>query len=366
VGSVFGNILRTSVFGESHGPGIGAVIDGMPPGEAINADELALFMARRAPGQSKLTTQRREPDQVRFLSGVMDGRTTGAPLTVFIENTNQHSGDYKGLTDTVRPSHADYTAAVKYRGYADMRGSGHFSGRLTAPLCAAGGMARQILRRQGIEVGAQLLSVGQVRGTSFDPLEVSAKDFARVLENPLPTLDPAASAAMAEEIDAARVSADSVGGVIQGAAIGLPVGLGDPMANGLENRLAAALFAIPGCKGVDFGSGFDAAAMRGSDHNDPFAMTVDGKVTCTSNHAGGILGGISTGLPIMLRCAMKPTASIGIRQHTISLKNHENAVLSVVGRHDPCIAIRAVPVVEAVMALTLLDLLLEEGYYEKP
>lgn len=366
MGSVFGNTLRCSVFGESHGPGIGAVIDGLPPGEAIDSDELAQFMDRRAPGQNKLTTQRREPDKVQFLSGLMDGRTTGTPLAFFIENTNQHSRDYQGLTDIIRPSHADYTAAIKYRGYADMRGGGHFSGRLTAPLCAAGGMAKQILKRQGINVGAQLLAVGQVKGVSFDPLNVSSADFSKVLANPLPTLDVAASSAMSEEIDAARVSADSVGGIIQGATIGLPAGLGDPMASGLENRLAAALFAIPGCKGVDFGSGFEAAAMRGSDHNDPFAMTADGKVTCTSNHAGGILGGISTGLPVLLRCAMKPTASIGIRQHTVSLKNHENAVLSVVGRHDPCIAIRAVPVVEAVMALTLLEMLLEEGYYEKP
>ena len=247
-----------------------------------------------------------------------------------------------------------------------MRGGGHFSGRLTAPLCAAGGIALQILAQQGIAVGAQLLEAGGVRGRAFDPIAVSEDDFALVRTHTLPTLDASAVSPMESAIDAARCEADSVGGIIQAAAIGVPQGLGSPMADGIENRLARALFSIPGCKGVDFGSGFEASAMRGSLHNDPFTADESGNIRTVSNHAGGILGGIADGMPIILRCAMKPTPSIAMEQRTVSLLRKENTTLSIVGRHDPCIAIRAVPVVEAVMAFTLLDLLLEEGYYEKP
>lgn len=357
--SSIGNRYRCSVFGESHGEMIGVLIDGMPPGETIDEAELARFMARRAPGSSRLTTQRKEADAVHLASGVKDGVTTGFPLLAYILNTNQRSKDYSNLLDHPRPSHADYTAYMHYKGFADMRGGGHFSGRLTAPLCAAGGIAKQILRRRGIHIGAQLLQVADVCGTAFDAVAVDAKTLEGMADCAFPTLDTAASEAMqAAIVDAAR-DGDSVGAIVQGAAIGVPVGLGGPMFDGVENRLAQALFGIPGCKGIDFGAGFDSVVMRGSAHNDPFTMK-DGVVTPVTNHAGGILGGITSGAPITLRLAMKPTASISKEQQTVSLSKQTDEPLVITGRHDPCIAIRAVPVVEAVMAIVLLDLLLEE------
>lgn len=355
--SQIGNRYRCSVFGESHGEMIGVLIDGMPPGEAIDEAELARFMARRAPGSSRLTTQRKEADAVHLASGVKDGVTTGFPLLAYILNTNQRSKDYANLLDHPRPSHADYTAYVHYHGFADMRGGGHFSGRLTAPLCAAGGIAKQILARRGIHIGAQLLQVADVCGNAFDPVNVDAATLEGMAEYAFPAL--AKAEAMQEAIACAARDGDSVGAIVQGAAIGVPVGLGGPMFDGVENRLAQALFGIPGCKGIDFGAGFDSVSMRGSAHNDPFAMK-DGHVIPVTNHAGGILGGITSGAPITVRLAMKPTASIAMEQQTVSLSKEIDEPLVITGRHDPCIAIRAVPVVEAVMAIVLLDLLLEE------
>lgn len=357
--SQIGNHYRCSVFGESHGEMIGTLIDGMPPGEAIDEAELARFMARRAPGSSTLTTQRKEADAVHLASGVQNGITTGFPLLAYILNTNQRSKDYSNLLDHPRPSHADYTAYVHYKGFADMRGGGHFSGRLTAPLCICGGIAKQILRRRGIHIGAQLIQVEDVHGTAFDSITVDAATLEGMEALSFPTIDAEAGAAMQEAIAAAAREGDSVGAIIQGAAIGVPTGLGGPMFDGVENRLAQALFGIPGCKGVDFGAGFDSVSMRGSVHNDPFTMK-DGHVTPVTNHAGGILGGITSGAPITVRLAMKPTASIAKEQQTVSLSKQVDEPLVITGRHDPCIAIRAVPVVEAVMAIVLLDLLLEE------
>ena len=357
--SSIGQHYRCSVFGESHGEMIGVEIDGMPPGEAIDEAALARFMARRAPGSSTLTTQRREADAVHLATGVKDGVTTGFPLLAYILNTNQRSKDYANLLDHPRPSHADYTAYVHYKGFADMRGGGHFSGRLTAPLCIAGGIAGQILARRGIHIGAQLLQVGNVCGTAFDPVHVDAATLTGMAERPFPTLDETAAEAMQAAIADAARDGDSIGAVVQGAAIGVPVGLGGPMFDGIENRLAQALFGIPGCKGVDFGDGFESAVLRGSQHNDPFTMQ-NGRVVPVTNHAGGILGGITSGAPITCRLAMKPTASIAMEQQTVSLSKGIDEPLTITGRHDPCIAIRAVPVVEAVMAIVILDLLLEE------
>ncbi|MEE0229161.1 MAG: chorismate synthase, partial [Peptococcaceae bacterium] len=296
---------------------------------------------------------------VHIASGIMDGVTTGFPLMAYIENTNQHSKDYSNLLDHPRPSHADYTAHIHYKGFADMRGGGHFSGRLTAPLCIAGGIAKQILRRRGIHVGAQLLQIENIIGTPFDAMNVDAETLESMASMEFPTIDEDANSAMQAAIQAAAAEGDSVGGVVQGAIIGVPVGLGGPMFDGIENRMAQALFGIPGCKGVSFGAGFDAVTMRGSVHNDPFIMK-DGNVTTTTNHAGGILGGITSGAPITVQIAMKPTASISIEQQTVSLSKHADAPLVVTGRHDPCIAVRTVPVLEAVMAIVILDLLLEE------
>lgn len=358
--SEFGNLLKISVFGQSHGMAIGVVVDGLPAGEAIDLEALNAFLARRKPGKSPLSTARKESDAPVFLSGLENGVTCGAPLCAVIENSDQHSSDYTELRDKPRPGHADYTAFVKWGGQADMRGGGHFSGRLTAPLCIAGGIAKQILARRGVYVGAHLWSVGTERDTPF-PLRPTRELFEAVAAKPFPVLDDQAGERMQSLILEARQAQDSVGGVIECAATGMPAGLGDPMFGGVENRLASALFGIPAMKGVEFGDGFAAARAHGSENNDPFIME-GGRVAAETNHAGGILGGITSGMPIVLRTAMKPTPSIARPQRTVSLSAGADTELVIHGRHDPCIAHRAVPVVEAVTAAVLLDLLLEGNH----
>ena len=358
--SEFGNILRVSVFGQSHGKAIGVNIDGLPAGEPIDLEELNAFLDRRKPGKSPLSTARKESDTPVFLSGLENGVTCGFPLCAIIENSDQHSSDYSELADKPRPSHADYTARVKWGGHADMRGGGHFSGRLTAPLCIAGGIAKQILARRGIFVGAHLAAVGTENDAPF-PLHPTRELFDAIAAKPFPVVDDGAGDRMQALILEARQDLDSVGGIIECAAIGLPAGLGDPMFGGVENRLAAALFGIPAVKGVEFGLGFGSARLHGSENNDPFTME-NGTVVTASNRAGGILGGITTGMPVTLRTAIKPTPSISRPQQTVSLSAMENAELVIRGRHDPCIAHRAVPVVEAVTATVLLDLLLEGNH----
>ena len=355
--SEFGNILRVSIFGQSHGKAIGVNIDGLPAGEPIDLEELNAFLDRRKPGKSPLSTARKESDTPVFLSGLENGVTCGFPLWAVIENSDQHSSDYSELADKPRPSHADYTARVKWGGHADMRGGGHFSGRLTAPLCIAGGIAKQILARRGIFVGAHLAAVGTENDAPF-PLHPTAELFDAIAAKPFPVVDDGAGDRMQALILEARQDLDSVGGIIECAAIGLPAGLGDPMFGGVENRLAAALFGIPAVKGVEFGLGFGSARLHGSENNDPFTVE-NGSVVTASNRAGGILGGITTGMPVTLRTAIKPTPSISRPQQTVRLSAMENAELVIRGRHDPCIAHRAVPVVEAVTATVLLDLLLE-------
>lgn len=358
--SEFGNILRVSVFGQSHGKAIGVNIDGLPAGEPIDLEELNAFLDRRKPGKSPLSTARKESDTPVFLSGLENGVTCGFPLCAVIENSDQHSSDYSELADKPRPSHADYTARVKWGGHADMRGGGHFSGRLTAPLCIAGGIAKQILARRGIFVGAHLAAVGTENDAPF-PLHPTAELFDAIAAKPFPVVDDGAGDRMQALILEARQDLDSVGGIIECAAIGLPAGLGDPMFGGVENRLAAALFGIPAVKGVEFGLGFGSARLHGSENNDPFTVE-NGTVVTASNRAGGILGGITTGMPVTLRTAIKPTPSISRPQQTVRLSAMENTELVIRGRHDPCIAHRAVPVVEAVTATVLLDLLLEGNH----
>lgn len=358
--SEFGKLIRVSVFGQSHGRAIGVNIDGLPAGEPIDLEELQRFLDRRRPGAGPLSTARKEADAPEILSGLEDGVTCGAPLCAVIWNEDPHSKDYAGLTDTPRPGHADYTAAVKWQGHADMRGGGHFSGRLTAPLCIAGGIAKQILSRRGIAVGAHLQSIGRFDDAPF-PLHPSPELLESLGRKPLPVLDDEAGARMQVAVLEAKMSLDSIGGVIECAAVGLPAGLGDPMFDGVENRLAAALFGIPAVKGVEFGDGFAASGRLGSENNDPFVME-GGAVRTASNHAGGILGGITTGMPLLLRTAIKPTPSIGQAQKTVRLSAGEDAELTIHGRHDPCIAHRAVPVVEAVTAMVLLDMLLEGNH----
>ena len=358
--SEFGNILRVSVFGQSHGKAVGVVVDGLPAGEAIDLEELQRFLDRRRPGTGPLSTTRKETDVPEFLSGLEGGKTCGAPLCAVIKNADQHSKDYGELADKPRPGHADFTAWAKWGGHADMRGGGHFSGRLTAPLCVAGGIAKQILARRGIFVGAHLASVAGICDRPF-PLHPTAALFEEVAAKPFPVLDEAAGERMRAAILEAKNDLDSVGGVIECAAAGLPAGLGEPMFGGVENRLAAALFGIPAVKGVEFGEGFRAAELRGSENNDPFTVE-DGEIRAETNRAGGILGGITTGMPLVLRAAVKPTPSIGRPQKTVRLSAMEASELTVHGRHDPCVAHRAVPVVEAVTAAVLLDMLLEGNH----
>ena len=358
--SEFGKLLKVSVFGQSHGTAIGVVMDGLPAGEEIDLEELQRFLDRRRPGKSPLSTARNEGDVPEFLSGLENGKTCGAPLCAIIRNSDQHSGDYAELADKPRPGHADYTAWVKWKGHADMRGGGHFSGRLTAPLCIAGGIAKQILARRGIYVGAHLRGVGGIADEPF-PLHPTPELFEEVVRKPFPVLDDKAGETMQAVILSSKEYLDSVGGVVECAAIGVPAGLGDPMFDGVENRLAAALFGIPAVKGLEFGEGFRAAALRGSENNDAF-FAEGGRVRARTNHAGGVLGGITTGMPIVLRAAVKPTPSIGRPQETVRLSRLEGAELTVRGRHDPCVAHRAVPVVEAVTAAVLLDMLLEGNH----
>ena len=358
--SEFGNIIRVSVFGQSHGKAIGVVVDGLPAGEAIDLEELQRFLDRRRPGTGPLSTARKETDVPEFLSGLEGGKTCGAPLCAVIKNADQHSKDYGELADKPRPGHADFTAWAKWGGHADMRGGGHFSGRLTAPLCVAGGIAKQILARRGIFVGAHLASVAGICDRPF-PLHPTAALFEEVAAKPFPVLDEAAGERMRAAILEAKNDLDSVGGVIECAAAGLPAGLGEPMFGGVENRLAAALFGIPAVKGVEFGEGFRAAELRGSENNDPFTVE-DGEIRAETNRAGGVLGGITTGMPLVLRAAVKPTPSIGRPQKTVRLSRMEAAELAIHGRHDPCVAHRAVPVMEAVTAAVLLDMLLEGNH----
>ena len=357
--SICGNRLKVSVFGQSHAPGIGCVIDGLPAGEPIDMDALGRFLARRAPGRDAFSTARKEADLPEFISGLCDGVTCGAPLCAVIRNGDQHSKDYSEIADKPRPGHADYTAHIKYHGAQDVRGGGHFSGRLTAPLCIAGGIARQILARRGIHIGAHSYAVNGVRDTAFDPCAVSVADFELLENKPFCVLDDAAGAQMQQRILAAKDACDSVGGIIECAVVGLPVGLGAPMFDGMENRLAQILFGVPAVKGVEFGDGFASAALRGSENNDPMVMGEDGIPRMTTNHAGGILGGITTGMPLIVRCAIKPTPSIGQPQNTISLSGQRNAELTVHGRHDPCIVPRAVPVILAATAIGILDAVLD-------
>ncbi|MDD6261830.1 MAG: chorismate synthase [Clostridiales bacterium] len=355
--SDFGKNLRISVFGESHGRAIGVYIDGLPAGERIDAEELQRFMDRRAPGKNRLSTSRKETDAPTFLSGIVDGVIGGTPVCAVIQNSDQHSSDYSELADKPRPGHADLTAFLKWHGSADMRGGGHFSGRLTAPLCVAGGIAKQILARRGIFVGAHLASVGTVCDEAF-PMLPSPELFESIAKKAFPVISDEAGERMQAEIRSAAESCDSVGGVIECSAIGLPPGLGSPMFSGAENRLAGALFGIPAVKGVEFGSGFEGAKSRGSVNNDPFTVE-NGRIATATNNSGGILGGITTGMPLVLRVAVKPTPSIAVPQNTVSLSKMEPAELRIKGRHDPCIAHRAVPVVEAVTAAVILDMILE-------
>lgn len=352
--STYGERLRLTIFGQSHSPAIGVTIEGLPAGTVIDLERLQAFLDRRAPGQSPTATARREPDRPKFLSGLVGNVTCGVPLTAIIENTNTRSGDYDNLRDCPRPGHADYPAQVRYGGYQDVAGGGHFSGRMTAPLCIAGGICLQLLEQLGVTVAAHIQSIGPVQDDRFDPVRTTVQTLHTLLEKPFPVLRDQAAAQMQEEILSAKAQQDSVGGIIECAAVGLRAGWGDPMFGGMENRIAQIVFGIPAIRGIEFGLGFEAAQCRGSDHNDPWVMD-HGAVRTATNHHGGILGGITTGMPLIFRAAVKPTPSIAREQDSISLSRGENAKLVIHGRHDPCIVPRAVPVMEAAAAVALYD-----------
>lgn len=355
--SAFGKNIRISIFGQSHSPAIGTVIDGLPSGKRIDLERLGKFMARRAPGQNEYSTPRREADVPEILSGIKNGFLCGAPLAAVIRNTDTDPSAYADTTDRPRPGHADFTARMKHREAHDFSGGGHFSGRLTAPLCIAGGIIIQLLGQEGIDVGAHISEIAGVLDEPFDPVLVSARDLERVRNGPFPVMDSGTGDLMKAAIMTAGQAGDSVGGVVECAVLGLPAGVGEPMFEGLENMIAAVLFAVPAIKGVEFGSGFAGSRSTGSRNNDPF-ICGGGKMTTRTNNHGGILGGISSGMPIVFRAAIKPTPSISMEQDTVSFSKMENVRLSTKGRHDPCIVPRAVPCVEAAAAIAVYDSLL--------
>ena len=330
--SMVGDVLRVTLYGESHGPEIGVSIDGFPGGMRIDEAKLREFLERRAPGRDEYSTPRREDDIPEFLSGIENGVTLGSTIKAAIRNKNVRSADYDNVTDVPRPSHADYTSYVKYGRIAP--GGGHFSGRLTAPLCIAGGLAKQLLEKNSVFVTARAVEIGGIRGTMDE---------------------------MKKKITEAKADGDSVGGIVECVAEGIPAGVGDPMFDGMENRIARLVFGIPAARGIEFGAGFASARMRGSEHNDPFTVE-NGRIITTKNDHGGILGGITSGMPVVFRVAFKPTPSIGIEQDSVSLSHMTPEKLTVKGRHDPCIVLRAVPAVESACAVAILDAMLADGY----
>lgn len=364
--STLGTAYKISIFGESHGTAIGAVIDAPPPGLEINMEQVRLQMARRAPNGKDGSTKRVEADTPHIQSGVLErgGKltATGAPLCVLIENTNTRSADYKNIARIARPAHADYTGYIHYHGYNDIRGGGHFSGRLTAPLVFAGTLARQALARIGITVCAHIASIGDVHDASLDPCAVPAETAERLSCSDFSVLDEVQGKLMKNEIERARMDADSIGGIVECAVIGLPAGIGAPIFDALECKIAQAVLGVPAVKGIEFGAGFELSKMRGSAANDPMKMQGDRVITTTNNN-GGILGGITTGMPVIFRAAIKPTASIGLPQQSIDYANGCDAELIIKGRHDACIVPRAVPVIEAAAAVSILDEIMAEGKY---
>ena len=349
MGSTYGENIRLTIFGQSHSPAIGMTLEGIPAGETVDFESLEAFLKRRAPGQNAYSTARKEADKPEFLCGFTENVTCGTPITAIIRNTDTRSQDYANLKTVPRPGHADYTANVKYNGHQDAAGGGHFSGRLTAPLCIAGGICKQLLMKEGIRVIARIAAIGGVKDQGELTEAVTGKDF--------PVMDDIQGAKMQERIAEAKADGDSVGGIIDCAVLGLPAGIGDPMFSGMENRIAQIVFGIPAVKGLEFGEGFRAAEMLGSENNDCFTVA-DGKVKTETNHCGGILGGITNGMPVTFAVAIKPTPSIAKPQQSVDLSTMEVTELVIKGRHDPCIVPRAVPVVEAAAAIAVYDALL--------
>ncbi len=360
--STYGEQLKLSIFGQSHGPAIGMTLDGIPAGFSVDLGKLQTFLDRRAPGGCYYSTSRKEADRPEFLSGIVDGHTCGAPIAAVIPNTNVNSADYCDFKDCPRPGHADYTAQMKYHGYQDTAGGGHFSGRLTAPLCIAGGLCKQWLETIGVRIGAH---ISVIAGVADDPLYVDwVSPDLDAISTVFPVINLESGKKMLAEIEKAKKDGDSVGGIVECVVVGLPAGLGAPMFGGIESRIAQIIYGIPGVKGLDFGSGFSGSYLRGSQNNDPYTVK-DGKIMPLTNQAGGILGGITTGMPIVFQTAIKPTPTIVKEQQTVSFASLKTTLLSGKGRHDPCIVPRAVPVIEAATAIAVFDICLTEGMFRE-
>lgn len=355
--SVWGEKFKISVFGESHGIAIGVVIDGLPPGILLDIEKINSEMDRRKPGRNTYTTQRKEGDNVEIISGFFNGHTTGTPLCGIIRNTDKRSADYEEIKNIMRPGHADYTGKVLYKGFGDYRGGGHFSGRLTAPIVFAGAIAYQYLQQNGVTIGTHLLQIGEIEDIRMDPVKINAEELEKLRQMDFPVINEDASKRMKTRINRAKKESDSVGGLLETAIINLSTGLGAPMFQSFESKLASFVFSIPATKGIEFGAGFKFPGMCGSEANDPFCYENE-KVKTKTNHSGGINGGITNGMPVVFRTAIRPTPSIGKPQHTIDINKMNETVYSIQGRHDPCIALRAVPVLDAAAAIVTMELLL--------
>lgn len=352
---MWGSKIKLSIFGESHGNAIGITIDGLPAGFSIDMDKIMMEMSRRAPGKSSLSTPRKESDIPEILSGYFEGKTTGTPLCAIIRNSNTKSKDYSKLKDVMRPGHADYTGAVRYKGFNDYRGGGHFSGRITAPLVFAGAICKQILEVKGIIVSAHINSIGKIKDCSFLESDISDELLNSFKENELPLINTKLEDEMRQEILSTRSSGDSIGGTIECAILGVSPGIGDPFFDSVESTLAHLMFSVPAVKGIEFGKGFDISKMRGSEANDEYYLE-NGNIKTKTNNNGGILGGITNGMPIIFNVAIKPTASIFKEQNAVNIVTMEETTLCIEGRHDPCIVQRALPVIEAVAAIGILEL----------
>lgn len=355
----WGNNLELSIFGESHGRAIGITINGLPPGLEIDMDAVLVEMARRAPGKNELTTPRKEKDEPDIVSGFLDDRTTGSPLTALIWNTNTRSKDYSQMKRLMRPGQADYPGKIRYDGYNDYRGSGHFSGRITAPLVFAGAIAQQWLEQKGIAIGSHIKSIANIEDEYFEEQEnVTIKQIKQMKQDQLPVFNKSKKQKMEQVIVDAKEDKDSVGGVVETFVLGMDAGYGNPFFDSVESTIAHLVFAVPATKGVEFGSGFDITRMLGSEANDGYYYDENGQIKTHTNNNGGILGGITYGMPIVFRTAIKPPASIEKQQETIDIEAEESADLEIHGRHDPCIVPRVLPVLEAITAIGLMDLML--------
>lgn len=354
--SVWGNKIKYTIFGESHGEGIGIVIDGLKSGLKLDIDFIKKEMKRRAPGNNNISTQRKEDDEFQILSGYFNEKTTGTPLCAFIKNKNSNSKDYELTKDLMRPSHADYTGMIKYKGFNDYRGGGSFSGRLTSAIVFAGSIAKQILKQNNIIIGSHIKSISSIDDDCFDFSTLNKDKFYDLVSSDFPVLNLNIKDNMISEILKAKNEMDSVGGIIECAILNLDAGIGDPFFNSVESIISQLLFSIPAVKGVEFGLGFEITKLKGSIANDEMYIEND-KVKTYTNNNGGIVGGITNGMPVVFKAAIKPTPSIGKSQRTINIKTKENEVLKIKGRHDPCIVLRAIPVVEAVAAISVLELI---------